>query len=84
MRRDLNSLIIDQMGRAYMICLWFKQTITAISGQPRGRMSGILSMIGIGSMLCNPRDQHLNVHVTNIKCLDAEDTCNISLTSAGE
>jgi hypothetical protein len=40
-------------------------------------------MIPIGSEFRNPNDL-LNVQVTEIKSLDAADTCDISLTSTGE
>ncbi|XP_057725830.1 protein NEOXANTHIN-DEFICIENT 1 isoform X2 [Arachis stenosperma] len=61
----------------------FSKTIRAISGEPSDRSSGFLNMIGIGSISCNnQRDQGLNVEVIKIKCLEAADACNISLTSA--
>jgi len=70
---------------AYLIWLFFKKTITAISRQPRGRKSEFLNRIGIGAKFSGPKDP-LNVQVTKIKCVDAEETCNIniSLTSPGE
>ncbi|XP_020965009.1 protein NEOXANTHIN-DEFICIENT 1 isoform X3 [Arachis ipaensis] len=61
----------------------FSKTIRAISGESSDRSSGFLNMIGIGSISCNnQRDQGLNVEVIKIKCLEAADACNISLTSA--
>jgi hypothetical protein len=57
----------------------FSKTITAVSSESR-RRSGFLNMIPIGSEFRNPNDL-LNVQVTEIKSLDAADTCDISLTS---
>ncbi|XP_027341603.1 protein NEOXANTHIN-DEFICIENT 1 isoform X2 [Abrus precatorius] len=57
----------------------FSKTIKAISKQPRGRRSGFFNMTGIDAKSSNPTD-HLNVQVTKIKCLDAEDTCNINIS----
>lgn len=59
-----------------------KQTSRAVSRQSRGR-GEFLNMIGIGSEFFNQNDQ-MNVEVTEIKSLGTTDTCNISLTSAGE
>ncbi|TKY49254.1 carboxy-lyase protein [Spatholobus suberectus] len=60
----------------------FSRTITAISRQPRDRKSGFLNKIGIGAMFSTPKDP-LNVQVTKIKCLEAEDTCNINISLTG-
>ncbi|KAK2422753.1 protein NEOXANTHIN-DEFICIENT [Trifolium repens] len=57
----------------------FSKTITEVSSHSRDR-SGFLNMIPIGSEFRNPNDL-LNVQVTEIKSLDAADTCDISLTS---
>ncbi|XP_058779482.1 protein NEOXANTHIN-DEFICIENT 1 isoform X2 [Vicia villosa] len=57
----------------------FSKTITAVSKQSESR-SGFLNTIQIGSSFRNSNDQQ-NVQVTKIKSLDAEDTCNTSLTS---
>ncbi|KAK7335202.1 hypothetical protein VNO80_26978 [Phaseolus coccineus] len=57
----------------------FSKTITAISRQPRGRKSGFLNRIGIGAKFSGPKDP-LNVQVTKIKCIDAEETCNINIS----
>ncbi|CAI8593325.1 unnamed protein product [Vicia faba] len=57
----------------------FSKTITAVSRQSKSR-SGFLNTIQFGSAICNSNDQQ-NVQVTQIKSLDAADTCNISLTS---
>ncbi|XP_050898041.1 protein NEOXANTHIN-DEFICIENT 1 isoform X2 [Lathyrus oleraceus] len=51
----------------------FSKTITAVSRQSKSRS-------GFGSALRNSNDQQ-NVQITKIKSLDAEDTCNTSLTS---
>ncbi|XP_019443837.1 PREDICTED: protein NEOXANTHIN-DEFICIENT 1 isoform X2 [Lupinus angustifolius] len=59
----------------------FSKTIEAISRQPRERMSGFSNIIGINDIFCNPKD-HMNVQVTNVKCVDQADSCNISLTSS--
>ena len=40
-------------------------------------------MIGIDFTFSNPKD-HMNVQVTEIKCPNATDMFNISLTSTGE
>ncbi|KAL5151434.1 Protein NEOXANTHIN-DEFICIENT 1 [Glycine soja] len=57
----------------------FSKTITAISRQQREIKSGFLNRIGIGAKYSTPKDP-LNVQVTKIKCLDAEDTCNINIS----
>ncbi|XP_068499723.1 protein NEOXANTHIN-DEFICIENT 1 isoform X2 [Phaseolus vulgaris] len=57
----------------------FSKTITAISRQPRGRKSEFLNRIGIGAKFSGPKDP-LNVQVTKIKCVDAEETCNINIS----
>ncbi|KAF7839104.1 protein NEOXANTHIN-DEFICIENT 1 isoform X2 [Senna tora] len=62
----------------------FSKRITAISRHPKVRKSGFFNTVGIGfdATLSNPKDR-LDVQVTEIKCLDATDMCNFSLTSAG-
>jgi len=81
-----NSLSLGHFGFfAYFIWPFFKKTITALSRQPSGKKSEFLSRIGIGAKFFSPKDP-LNVEVTKIKCVDAEEACNIniSLTSPGE
>lgn len=67
------------MHMLIMYNLLLKQRTTTISKQPRGRVSGFLSMIGVDAIISNPRD-HLEVQATEVKCADPEDTFNISLT----
>ncbi|CAJ1957722.1 unnamed protein product [Sphenostylis stenocarpa] len=55
----------------------FSKTITANSRQQRGRKSGFLNRIG--AKFSSPKDP-LNVEVTKIKCVDAEETCNINIS----
>ncbi|XP_027926780.1 protein NEOXANTHIN-DEFICIENT 1 isoform X2 [Vigna unguiculata] len=57
----------------------FSKTITALSRQPSGKKSEFLSRIGIGAKFFSPKDP-LNVEVTKIKCVDAEEACNINIS----
>ncbi|XP_020226613.1 protein NEOXANTHIN-DEFICIENT 1 isoform X4 [Cajanus cajan] len=57
----------------------FSKANTAISREQRDKKSEFLNRIGIGAVFSTPKDP-MNVQVTKIRCLDAEDTCNINIS----
>ncbi|KAL5827216.1 hypothetical protein ACOSQ3_019049 [Xanthoceras sorbifolium] len=59
----------------------FTKRITAVQGQPKAKSNGFLNMIGLGSILCPPKD-FVGVQVSEMEDPAATDICNITLTTA--
>lgn len=60
-----------------------KQRITAVQGQPKGKSTSFLNMIGLGTTLCSPTDS-MDVQVSEMEGPAATDICNIKLATSGE
>ncbi|KAJ4711496.1 Protein NEOXANTHIN-DEFICIENT 1 [Melia azedarach] len=59
----------------------FTKRITAVQGQPKGKSTSFLNMIGLGTTLCSPTDS-MDVQVSEMEGPAATDICNIKLATS--